>query len=230
MADRVRGAGISATWFATHGSPILRDLADDATQEVGIHPNFFPGSTQGDTMEEIVDGLLSIYPNASGVRAHALLDSTRHQQYYARKGIKYVSNVIMWNVPSKPFFQPWTGLWQIPISWEDDVACGYAEDVCFLPPEGSYESLFVLNFHPLYCYLNERSGMRAYRKLKDRYARFRDVSKDVVSSLALSGEGLSKTLDTVLGQMKGSKWLTLDKIYQNARSGQGRHTGKQGAR
>lgn len=212
MLERVKSAGASATWFATHDSPVIRKIAADVTQEVGLHPNFFSGSTQGRTMEEIMSGLISAYPDARGVRAHALFDSTRHQRYYAKRGISYVSNILIWNSVSQPFFQPWTGLWQIPISWEDDVACAYTEDISSVMPKRRRGPLWVIVFHPLYCYLNERGKMRSYFKVKERCKNIRKASAGYLDSARLKGKGLVNALDSVLKESGTHAFPTLGAV------------------
>lgn len=219
MVKRVKEAGISATWFATHDSPVLRKITVDPTQEVGLHPNFFPGSTQGRTMEEIVDGLFSVYPDARGVRAHALLDSTRHQRYYAQRGIKYVSNIIVWNKPSEPFFQPWTGLWQIPISWEDDVACMYVKNMSFNPRTVMGNDLWVINFHPLYCYLNDTVGMPAYTDLKAHSIDVKDTPRQRIETLRQGGAGLANALAVLMKKRDDYKFVTMRSVYDEMKRG-----------
>jgi len=91
MYRRIKKADIPATWFATHKSDVLDEIVRDPLQEVGLHPNFFPDSTQGNDMGKAMHYLTSLFPNAIGVRAHAFLDSTRHQWLYNEMGLKYIS-------------------------------------------------------------------------------------------------------------------------------------------
>ena len=39
--------GVKATWFVTHNSAYLNNLAKNKNYELGIHPNFLPNTTQG---------------------------------------------------------------------------------------------------------------------------------------------------------------------------------------
>jgi len=212
MAERVKDAKISATWFATHDSKALKKLACDSSQEIGLHPNFFPGSTQGLGMEDVMVRLTRLYPNARGVRSHAFLDSTRHHLHYSKLGLKYISNTIVWTESSKPFFLPWSSMWQIPISWEDDVACNFAKDISLDFLRKGKDAIWVLNFHPLYCYLNEKIAMPVYSKLKSDGVNITGLSRDILSPLRYKGRGLLNMFDFVLSQACAHKFVTMGSV------------------
>lgn len=218
MVQRVERANVSATWFATHSSNVLSDLATDPSQEIGLHPNFFPDSNQGQSIEEISNHLLSLFPNARGVRAHKLLDSSHHQFYYKELGIKYISNLLIWNKQSEPFYIPWADLWHFPISWEDCAACCCENSSTIpSPPMLTDNSVWVLSFHPLYCYLNEKPGMFAYAKCKiickKQRLKLNELSTEFLEPLRQSGEGLLNMLDTILDMTTNNEFITLSSLY-----------------
>jgi len=215
MAERVKKAGVPATWFATHDSGVLKSMAKDPGQEIGLHPNFLPGSTQGKDAESIIKNLKELYPGALGVRAHALLDSTYHQKQYKKYGLDYVSSTLIWQKPSEPFFAPWTGMWHIPISWEDDVACGAVKDLSVRSFKDKDDALWVFNFHPLYCYLNEKPGMKAYRRLKNRYKDLHEIPEPDLDSFRQTGEGLEAALDSILKKKDAHRFLTLKSVLDD---------------
>ncbi len=208
MYERIKKAGIGATWFVTHGSDSLLNISKDATQEIGLHPNFFPGSSQGDNMDSVLKYLMDMYPKARGIRAHALLDSTRHQMRYGELGFKYVSNVITWNRPSEPFIIPWADMVHIPISWEDDVACLYIRDLSLGMIAGRGD-VWVLNFHPLYCYTNDNIGMPVYKKIKTLYPDLTEMDKGSLELMPRGGRGVRAVLDSVLKTSKTREFVTL---------------------
>lgn len=217
MVGQVKSAGVKATWFATHDSEAIRALDRDPHQEVGLHPNFFPGSTQGTTMEEVMTGLMNIYPRARGVRSHAFLDSTRHQLYYRDLGIEYISNIILWGLPSRPYRIQWIGLSQLPISWEDDVACLYMRSAgCDVADSGKEKESYVLNFHPLYCYLNEGAGMKGYLNLRQRYPGLKDVTPGILDSYKRPGKGLEGALKKVLASSRTNQFLLARDLVKGA--------------
>lgn len=215
MVGKVKGSGLPATWFATHSSDALNSLVSDPAQEIGLHPNFLPGSTHGNTMEEVMNQMKRCYPNAIGLRAHGLFDSSYHQRHYYDLGIKYVSNIIVPNSASAAFYVPWTGLWQIPISWEDDVACGAFNDPSFvLPADSEKDSTWVLNFHPIYCYLNDEGSLPAYKKLKKALSDLSQAGRGELEPLRMKGRGLCHTLDSVLKMSGSVKFTTMKSIYE----------------
>ena len=73
--ELLESAGCKATFFATHGTPINREIIDRG-HNLGIHPNFLPGSSQGSNVQEIISECLSFAPNAWCMRTHSLLQST----------------------------------------------------------------------------------------------------------------------------------------------------------
>src|SRR5271163_4390623 len=76
VASALLRAGIKATWFLTHDSPSLRALFQHPDLfEIGIHPNFLPGSTQGSDESSILQYMLRIVPEARVVRTHSLVHS-----------------------------------------------------------------------------------------------------------------------------------------------------------
>ncbi len=72
--DFYRDLGVDVHFFATHESPALRAYAFSHPANVGLHPNFLSGSTQGGTPEEIVDVLLAPYPEIRSSRSHNFYD------------------------------------------------------------------------------------------------------------------------------------------------------------
>jgi polysaccharide deactylase WbmS-like protein len=214
MWERIQQNNISATWFVTHDSPVLNQIDADPDQEIGLHPNFFADSTQGNDKEAVMKYLTSYFHHCIGVRAHAFLDSTRHQWLYQKMGMKYISNLIIWNQASKPYFIPWADLWQIPISWEDDRACFFSGNNQISYPNFSKDdSTWVLNFHPLYCYLNDTTGMPGYKECRDllneKNIKLYEMLEKSLIPVRQKGNGLSHGFDKILKMSDRYEFLTL---------------------
>ena len=75
IAEGLAARGVKSTWFATHPSDLLSEMAGDPMFEVGLHPNFLPGSTQGGTEDEVLSAMLAWFPDAKCVRTHSLYQS-----------------------------------------------------------------------------------------------------------------------------------------------------------
>ena len=69
--------GISATFYVTHASDAVDEMRAEPRFELGIHPNFLPGSTQGDSEREVLEYCLGLVPDARAMRTHALVQSSR---------------------------------------------------------------------------------------------------------------------------------------------------------
>jgi hypothetical protein len=69
-------AGVRFTIFVTHDSPAIRHLQSLPGVEIGIHPNFLPGSSQGADISSVLQYCLSIAPKAKAMRTHSLVQYT----------------------------------------------------------------------------------------------------------------------------------------------------------
>ena len=78
MADALIERNVRATWLVTHGSSAIDALRGCPDLfELGIPPNFQPGSSHGSIPEEVADHCMSLVPSARCVRTHGLVQSTR---------------------------------------------------------------------------------------------------------------------------------------------------------
>jgi ubiquinone/menaquinone biosynthesis C-methylase UbiE len=144
-------AGITPTVFATHASPVLESFADAGLVEVGIHPNFLPGSTHGDDEKAVLDHLFGLFPEAETFRSHCFSDNTRVVRQLLERGVRYDSNLCLYLQPNLVPLRHGTGMTRLPVFWEDDChweLTGGAWDLAdhldaFLTP-----GLKILNVHP----------------------------------------------------------------------------------
>ena len=67
---------VKATIFCTHKTEMNQEICHRG-HNLGIHPNFMQGSTQGESVKEIINNLLDLVPNAKCIRNHGLYQSTR---------------------------------------------------------------------------------------------------------------------------------------------------------
>jgi hypothetical protein len=75
VADILLRSRVRATWFITNDGPATRALLREPLFEVGLHPNFLPGSSHGSSPEDVMAHLKSIAPEAVSVRSHSLCQS-----------------------------------------------------------------------------------------------------------------------------------------------------------
>ncbi|RPI15682.1 MAG: hypothetical protein EHM58_13555 [Ignavibacteriae bacterium] len=209
---------VKCTIFSTHYSKVL-EVSDKNLFEIGIHPNFNTILSGGArTIDNILDELLFIHPNARGIRSHSMLQSTMFLQKFAERKLLYDANHFLpYQTGIKPF-KLWTGMVRIPYNWEDDIhwMYGYSFDSCKLDIED--KGLNVINFHPVHIFLNSESSER-YTKAKpyynyaDKLIKFRNTetmgTRDLFISLLekVSSNGVTskKLLDVANEYIAGEK-------------------------
>jgi len=164
---------VKATWFVTHLTPAIKKfIFSNSLFEVGIHPNFFPGSTQGSTVDEIMANLKGIAPQAVSVRTHGLFQSspllrTMREQYKILFDCSLFLLMSENLAPHEIFFSDsGKGLIRIPCFWDDDLGMYEMHPRHTLnDPRFNVQGLKVLDFHPIHILLNSEN-MHAYEKCK----------------------------------------------------------------
>lgn len=155
----VADAGVAATWFVTHDTPVLADIRATPRQELGLHPNFNPllEGTPGSARETLLR-LRDLVPEATSIRSHSLVRSSRLSVLFHQLGMTHESNDFL--PPSVgSSLSPWidfSGLVRVPIRWEDDIRLldpTIGEPVAHL---GQITPLTV-DFHPIHLFLNTTS-------------------------------------------------------------------------
>ena len=164
---------VRATWFVTHASSAIDRLRDRPDLfELGIHPNFAPGSTHGETPEAVLDHCMALVPEARAMRTHGLVQSTALLALAReRTPIRVDASLFLPGAASlAPIEYPLAPgpIVRVPYLWEDDAE--------MLRPDPSWDawglatgaaSLAVFDFHPIHVVLNS-ADMRAYEALKRR--------------------------------------------------------------
>jgi hypothetical protein len=198
--DLVELAGVEATWFITHESNTLERLRANKKFELGIHPNFNfllqCDSRNGASIEEVVDRLLAVVPEARSVRSHSVAQSTGIIDLFARKGLTHDVNDFVpehSGIELKPW-NHWTKITKVPYFWEDDVHCLMTNNA--RPAElFSRPGLKVFDFHPIHVMLNTecltryqgaREDFKNFTKLRER----RNVESSGSRSLLMELLGL----------------------------------------
>lgn len=155
--DLVTDAGVPATWFVTHATPLLARLRANPLFELGVHPNFNPllagAGMAGKDAAEILAQICCVVPEARAVRSHSLVMSERLVDVFRDAGLRRVCNSFI-PAESAAACAPWK-LWDdmivIPHCWQDNVAMRLHGTV--RPPLPGH-GLRVFDFHPIHVYLN----------------------------------------------------------------------------
>lgn len=198
---------VRATWFVTHETPVLALLrAHPDLFELGIHPNFLPGSSHGASPAEVLAHCMAIVPEARSVRTHALVQSTPIlTEIVARTPVRTDVSLLQPRVAGLQAFVLPLGparLLRLPYCWEDDVEMDWARPAFALddlPPAGG---LRILDFHPIHVALNSAS-MAPYGALKRRRPRLQDATRDDCEALAAAGAGTGSFFRAVAERLAG---------------------------
>ena len=132
-----------------------------------MHPNFLPNSTHGNTLDEIISHIISIWPYARGFRSHSYFDCTFITNKFFTNGHKYDSNICL-HLQEKlvPLIHN-SGLIRFPVFFEDDVYIQKEGDFNLRLLKSIIETpgLKIFDFHPIHLSLNTPS-ISYYEKSK----------------------------------------------------------------
>ena len=193
------------TLFVTNACSSL-DLARASGFELGWHPNFLPGSSHGESIDEVLDFMTALVPEAVGVRAHCLVRGTPYMVAYRDRGLRYEASDLMDGVDGLEPFRSWTGLWRLPIWLEDDVSLERGLRFFFTESELAGEGLQVVNIHPVLHALN-CTELAQYQDLKAHLAKTgvsltQATQEDFASFVQSDRPGVRDLLDELLGHMQ----------------------------
>lgn len=167
--DRLNEYGVPATFFNTNAHGV-----DLTGHEVAIHPDFLGGMARGEKPQDILAKIKDLFPQALGVRGHALADAARFYPYYRDAGLLYASNHLAFGHHGlSPYLMP-AGVVQLPYFFEDGHA-GDMSPMLGLEPYAlddldleSRIGLKIFLFHPIHLWLNTESRAR-YAEAKAYY-------------------------------------------------------------
>lgn len=152
--------GVPLTPFLTHRSDYLdrrlrvRDVVSSG--DVGLHPNFLPGSTHGATVEEVIATTKALWPDAVSFRSHCFYDDTRMLRKMAEHGFRYDSNLFAFLQPMLAPLRTVAETVRLPVFWEDDIhsSVGLPWELSALRAAFESPGLKIVNVHPVRVALN----------------------------------------------------------------------------
>lgn len=215
-ADICAESGIPAAFFVTHDTPAVRDLVGDERFETGIHPNFLPGSSHGETVEEVIDFCLSITPETKLMRTHALVQSTvllarivGHAPQIEIDSSLYLPGARRVDPIETYMPPPPSRLIRLPVIWEDDLAVLHPD----WDPRGPLprtEGIEIFNFHPIHVALNLRT-LDQYSALKSALGsrRLYEASESEAKEFTVKQAGVRDFLMSVITAYDTSEFVTL---------------------
>jgi hypothetical protein len=223
VAETLVEHNVRATWFITHISAAVSRLrAFPGVFELGIHPNFLPGSSHGETVDAVLNSCFEIVPEATSMRTHALVQSTPLLiKIMTETRIKTDVSLFLPDAPSlSPVNYRVNGrdLVRIPFFWADDFEMERASPGWHLASLNEIAGLKVFDFHPAHIYLNS-SNMEAYRALKRATPKLNEVKQADADGFQNRGEGARTMFMEVVEYLKGNgKSLLIRDIDRQYRS------------
>jgi hypothetical protein len=205
-AELLQRHRVKATWFVTHMSPAVERLRAAADLfELGIHPNFLPGSTHGATPEQVLAHCMGLAPDARAFRTHDLVQSTSLLDVVLRCTPLQIDATPF--VPRTPGLRPFEHhrrgrtLWRVPCCFQDDCECE-RPDPCFRlePLLGLGAGLKVMSFHPIHVFLNSVNPA-PYQRLKQSAAHLTTVERGRAESEVQPGPGTGTLFGEALAHL-----------------------------
>lgn len=200
--DVVRRFQVPLHIFRTSPSPLLDGAAARGEIEQGWHPNFLPGSTQGDTIEAVIGYCQSHFPGARTVRSHCFAENSLQWSALARVGIVADSQGLTACQAELTPYVHWTGIVRFPVFFEDDAFFAMKPDALDLQaivPTLFSPGLKILNFHPTFvaCNTPNRAHYDAHRSRV-----FGTVAPD--PAVRWTGRGTAHVFEELLGRVRDS--------------------------
>lgn len=213
---------IKLTTFVTHESAKISALYASGQIDRGIHPNFLPKSSHGDTFEEIIETCVGFAPESFGFRSHRLFDVTDithllHDQH----GYKYVSNLgTIMGDRIRPLLHE-SGLAHFPIFFEDGSHL-YNDLGLSLEPYLDYftsPGIKIVSFHPMNMVFNT-PYIKFMREIKDSLSReeFNNIDTSVIAKTRNNKLGIRDVIFDIfeLVRRKGFRVMSMNELYQTS--------------
>lgn len=191
--DYLLSFGIPLTVFCTHPSKTIDSYRSDARVELGIHPNFCDQSSQGNTMDEVIDFCMELVPGARCVRGHRWFSNNDMYDRLIQRGIVFDSNESSMLDLVQPYIHR-SGILRIPVFFEDGGFLWNGAELDFQHNGKRYfdsPGLKVLDLHPIHFALNCPT-QSFYRHIGDTLPReeYSFMRAEQIQKIAHQGYGM----------------------------------------
>lgn len=193
-----------STFFATNPSSVLHE---NESLEIAIHPNFLAGSTHGDSIVDVLGTLKEWFPNAVGARSHGLWQSSNMLRSLSQYGIRYDSNLLMYDLPYLQAFNTFYDVIRVPHLWSDasHLLAGRPLELKDLPL--MTPGMKVLDIHPMLWYLNSATNEN-YNALKKKHPNLLTVTRTQAYEFVNLGRGVRVLMKELLESLATSDVFT----------------------
>ena len=209
-----RSLEITPTVFATHSTSALSGPA-----EIGVHPNFLPGSSHGPDRTSVINHILAAFPQAKAYRSHHFVDSSDISHEMFQRGLAYDSNLCLHFQEAIVPLQMGSGPIRFPVYWEDDVHWSVNSSdwrVENYLDRFTSPGLKILNIHPFFFAANI-PGQEYYERVKQHV---KTLSAETIRDVRYEGPGVRTFAEALLKELRnrGFRFHTLHQLYELTRS------------
>lgn len=212
---------LKLTTFVTHPSELIEQAFQAGRIARGIHPNFLPGSSQGDSFREIIEKCVSYAPEAICTRSHRAFEVTDTAHLLKNEfHFKCCSNTITTLAPHISPYWLESKLLQIPVFFEEGSFLYNQLGLSIEPYLKHFLSpgLKVISFHPINMAFNT-PYIAWMRQIKDSLTReeFNHISSEMIEQKRNREKGAYDIVMEIinLAQQKHLPILSIDEIYQH---------------
>ncbi len=210
VAEKLKNLKIKATWFITHDSPSIQKLLDNSLFEIGLHPNFYNNSTQGNGIDDILKNLKKIVNDAKSIRTHGLYQSSEIFLKFNKYGIENDVSILFSNESNIfPHYSKIFKITRIPFYWEDDVEMENGIDWKNVKKHFNVFGLKIFNFHPIHIFLNS-NNMKNYNKLKGK--KYPNINEKNILEFKNNSLGTETFFDILIDNLNKTKTYTINEI------------------
>lgn len=219
LQDIVDAHGARATYFVTHASALLDVWRRQGRVDLGIHPNFLPGSSHGDSFETVLDTVCTFAPGARASRSHMYFDASPVTRMLVERGFLYDSNLVTNLQTGLAPIRHGSGLVRLPCFFEDGTHSWQRIGWNFEDVRARFEApgLKILSVHPMTLAMNVASQER-WAELKRRFPlpHWTQMDAPTLATEADRGPGPRTFFEDALSFIKraGYPLLGLDEIYR----------------
>ena len=210
---------LKLTVFVTHKSQAIEREFLAGKLQRGIHPNFLPGSSHGDTFREVIETCVSFAPEATCTRSHRAFAVTDTEHLLRNEfHFKCSSNVITTLMPRITPFWMESKLLQVPVFFEEGSFLYNRLGLSIQPYLKYFTSpgLKVISFHPVNMAFNTPE-IAWMRQIKDSLTReeFNHIDADMIQRNRNREKGAFDLVMEIidLTQKLNAPILTLNEIY-----------------
>lgn len=219
IATRLVERGVRATWFVTHASPAIDRLRSRPELfELGIHPNFLPGSTHGGDTAAVLEHITAVVPEAVSMRSHCVVQSgPLLAEVVERTRIRIDSSIFLPEMPHirlVTHLTPHGRLLRVPFFWADDYEMLKPEPAWRAAPMLETPGLKVLMFHPVHIALNSPDA-ETWARTRAALPPLQELTRQGAAAHAHAGDG-ARTLFERIVEHNGASGL--DRVVRDLQS------------